>query len=158
MPRISWPRRWWPLLAAASGTIRLVNWTSSASDLNPERCCALVLAHDDGWESRSLHLNNGTPGTDDGKGWGIAAGLVPGSRVDTGDVIGWVGDSGNAERTSSHLHFELRDPEGTIVNPYEALLAAEVREEQEAEDASDPLLDSDRVLRPGSRGDDVRRV
>ena len=146
-----------PVLAAASGVIRLVNWSNSAGDLNPERCCSLVLDHDDGWESRYLHLNNDTPGTDDGQGWGIAAGLVPGSTVSAGDVIGWVGDSGNAEGTPPHLHFELRDPEDTIVNSYEALRAVDPQTEEEEQDG-DAFLDSDRVLWSGSRGGDVRRL
>ncbi len=144
-----------PVLAAATGTLRYVNWSSRANDLNPERCCSLVITHDDGWETRYLHLNNDTPGTDDGKAWGIAADLVPGARVEAGSVIGWVGDSGNAENTPSHLHFELHDPDGTIVNPYEALVAAKARA---AAQATDPLLDGSRTLRRGSRGDDVRRL
>ena len=141
-----------PVLAAANGTIRYVNWSSR--NTNPDRCCSIVLTHDDGWESRYLHLNNDTPGTDDGKGWGIAADLVPGSRVKAGEVIGWVGDSGNAENTPPHLHFQLHDDAGTIVNPYEALRAAEERRAA----ADDPLFDGERVLRKGSRGDDVRRL
>ena len=141
-----------PVVAAASGTIKYVNWSSRHT--NPARCCSMVLTHDDGWESWYLHLNNDTPGTDDGKGWGIAADLVPGSRVTAGQLIGWVGDSGNAENTPPHLHFQLVDPEGTIVNPYEALRAAEAR--KAAED--DPLFDGTRVLEKGSRGDDVRRL
>lgn len=47
-------------------------------------------------------LNNDTQhddGTysDDGEGWGIAEGLEKGTHVEAGQVIGWVGDSGNAE-------------------------------------------------------------
>ena len=60
-----------PVVAVAAGTIRLVNWSARA-DLNPERCCSIVLDHDDGWQSVYIHLDNDRPGTDDGKGWGIA--------------------------------------------------------------------------------------
>jgi peptidoglycan hydrolase-like protein with peptidoglycan-binding domain len=73
-----------------------------------------------------IHLNNDTPGTDDGLGWGIAEGIVPGARVSAGQLIGWVGDSGNAEDTDPHLHFELHDAYGVIVDPYPALLLAQL--------------------------------
>lgn len=113
-----------PVVAAASGIIKYVNWSRDADPAPPDdRCCTLVIDHDDGWESWYLHLNNDTPGTDDGDGWGIAPGIAPGVHVDAGQLIGWVGDSGNAEGTSSHLHFELKDEYGIIVNPLEALLA-----------------------------------
>ncbi len=143
-----------PVVAAASGTIRLVNWSSRPDDLNPERCCTIVLRHDDGWESWYIHLNNDTPGTDDGKGWGIAEGIVPGVHVDAGQLIGWVGDSGNAESTAPHVHFELRDPAGVVVNPYAALRAAGAN----APAPSDAVLAGVRVLRQGMRGADVERL
>lgn len=111
-----------PVLAAASGTVRYVNWSNSSDDLNPERCCTVAIRHDDGWESWYIHLNNDTPGTDDGAAWGIVEGIVPGVHVEAGQHIAWVGDSGNAENTGSHLHFELFDPAGVVVNPYNALL------------------------------------
>lgn len=133
-----------PVVAAASGTVRFVNFSSNPSDLNPERCCSLVIRHDDGWQTWYIHLDNDTPGTDDGQRWGIAEGLLPGSRVDAGQVIGWVGDSGNAEHTPPHLHFELRAPNGTIVNPYRSLLAAQGLSGVPIE-----------VFRPGHRGDQV---
>ena len=114
-----------PIVAAASGTIRYINWTRDAEAMwTNGRCCTMVITHDDGWETWYIHMNNDTPGTDDGLGWGIAPGLVPGMHVDADQLIGWVGDSGNAESTNPHLHFELYDPERVIVNPYEALLAA----------------------------------
>ena len=113
-----------PILAAASGTVGYVNWSNNPQDLNPERCCTITIRHDDGWESWYIHLNNDTPGTDDAAAWGIADGIVPGAHVEAGQHIGWVGDSGNAENTASHLHFELFDPAGVVVNPYDALLAA----------------------------------
>jgi peptidoglycan hydrolase-like protein with peptidoglycan-binding domain len=96
-----------------------VSWVGS-------RCCSVFIQHDDGWMSWYIHLNNDTPGTDDGLGWGIAEGIVPGARVSAGQLIGWVGDSGNAEDTDPHLHFELHDAYGVIVDPYPALLLAQL--------------------------------
>lgn len=114
-----------PVVAVADGTVGYVNWSRDPNGLNLERCCSMTIDHDDGWSSVYIHLNNDSPGTDDGAGWGIADGIVPGTPVTAGQLIGWVGDSGNAEGTAPHLHFELKDPEGIYVNPYEALLAAE---------------------------------
>lgn len=112
-----------PVYAVVNGTVESVNWSHSAEGIDPTRCCTLGIRHDDGWETWYIHLNNDTPGTDDGKGWGVAD-LVPGDRVTAGQLIGWVGDSGNAEYTSPHLHFELIDPHGVRVNPYKALRTA----------------------------------
>jgi len=142
-----------PVVAVADGVVRLVNWTSSQS-MNPDRCCSLVLRHDDGWESWYLHLNNDTPGTDDGQGWGIVEGITPGTRVTAGQHIAWVGDSGNAEYTGSHVHYELRDPSGTIVNPYRALVAAGGNDVGTGD--RDPLVGGARVLEVGVSGYDVR--
>ncbi len=102
-----------PVIAAADGT---VGWVSAT-------CCALQLEHTDGYESWYIHLNNDTPGTDDGQGWGIAPGVVSGANVTAGQIIGWAGDSGNAEAVGSHLHFELHSPTGPF-NPYQSLIAA----------------------------------
>jgi murein DD-endopeptidase MepM/ murein hydrolase activator NlpD len=38
-------------------------------------------------------------------GW--SPGLAPGQRVQRGDVLGWVGTTGNAPATAPHLHFQL---------------------------------------------------
>jgi len=143
-----------PVLAVADGTIRQVNWTSGTPD--PARCCTLVLRHDDGWETRYIHLNNDTAGTDDGAGWGIAKGIVPGAHVTAGTVIGWVGDSGNAESTGSHLHFELLDPSGVYVNSFHAL--AQAGGNWLGSGAGDPLFSGSRLLRVGDRGADVERL
>jgi len=113
-----------PVFAAASGTVSYVNWSWNPDAIDPARCCTLAIRHDDGWESWYIHLNNDTPGTDDGMGWGIAPGILPGVNVAAGELIGWVGDSGNAENTDPHLHFELHDPDDVYVNPYQALLDA----------------------------------
>ena len=109
-----------PVVAVADGTI---GWMHDELGGN---CCDLAINHDDGWASWYIHLKNDTPGTDDGLGWGIADGIVSGVHVSAGQLIGWVGDSGNAEAVSSHLHFELHRPDGSKFNPYESLLAATV--------------------------------
>ena len=150
-----------PIVAAASGRIEYVNWSSNPDDLRPEKCCSLALRHDDGWQTYYIHLNNDSPGTDDGQGWGIAPGIRPGVHVQAGELIGWMGDSGNAEGTSPHLHFELRDPAGVIVNPYAG--AARRRGQGQpghllgraAAPLSTPLLDGTRLLRKGISGADV---
>lgn len=88
---------------------------------------SITLRDSDGYSYRYLHLNNDTPGTDDGAGGeshAYAAGLHRGSTVTKGQIIGWVGDSGNAEATVSHLHFEIRAPDRTTINPYDTLFAA----------------------------------
>lgn len=144
-----------PVVAAAAGFVRLVNWTAR-DHMNPDRCCSLVIRHDDGWESWYIHLDNDTTGTDDGRGWGIKRAITPGVRVEAGQHIAWVGDSGNAEHTPPHLHFELHDPSGTVVNPYRALVAAGGNDVSGRE--RDPLVGGARVLRLGINGYDVRAL
>lgn len=87
------------------------------------------LDHGDGWESYYLHLNNDTPGTDDGNApWTltVAPGIEVGRQVEAGQLIAWVGDSGNAESTTPHTHFELRR-NGRALNPYTLLIEAYAR-------------------------------
>ena len=107
-----------PVVAVADGEVSWVH------DERGGNCCDVALVHEDGWRSRYIHLNNDTPGTDDGRAVGIAPGVRVGARLKAGEVIGWVGDSGNAEETVSHLHFELRRPDGSPVDPYPSLVAA----------------------------------
>jgi hypothetical protein len=102
-----------PVVAVGAGT---VSWIDS-------ECCHLAIDHGGGWSSWYIHLDNDTPGTDDGLGYGIADGIVEGATVEAGQLIGWVGDSGNAEASVPHLHFELRF-DGVAVNPYPYLTAA----------------------------------
>src|SRR5687768_6748246 len=110
-----------PLLAAADGRI---GW--ARTDGNN----MFSLRGDDGWSYSYIHVNNDTPGTDDGANpaeWIFAPGIGPGSRVVAGQFIGYMGDSGNAEGTSPHLHFEIHKPDGTPVNPYWSLQLSQGR-------------------------------
>jgi hypothetical protein len=86
--------------------------------------CAVILRGQDGWQTRYVHLNTDFPGTDT-NGYGcLAPGVELGAEVVAGQILGWVGDSGNAENTIPHIHFEIRNPAGVPVNAYESLKAA----------------------------------
>ena len=80
----------------------------------------------EGFMTVMMHLNNDTYGTDDGKGGTWTAffpTLVVGDEVTAGQVVGYIGDSGNAEGTSPHTHFEVKI-EGVQINPYQYLVDA----------------------------------
>lgn len=87
----------------------------------------VMLRDAEGWEYWYIHVNNDSPGTDDGanpKDWMFGPGIARGAKVKAGQLVGFVGDSGNAERTAPHLHFEIHKPDGTVINPYKSLRAA----------------------------------
>ena len=120
-----------PLYAAVTGVVSSVT--------NPEESwgCRIVIRDADGYQYLYYHVNNDTPGTDDGIGctpYSYAPGIERGAQVTAGQFIGWMGDSGNAEDVGPHLHFEIRLPvtndgfggygEGTSTDPYPSLIAA----------------------------------
>jgi hypothetical protein len=111
-----------PVVAAVDGTVTRVRHSLTGLSGN-----SLTIRDADGWSYVYIHLNNDTPGTDDGSNrydLAFADGIRSGQRVRAGEVVGYVGDSGNAESTAPHLHFELHAPDGTVVNAYPSLRAA----------------------------------
>jgi len=109
------------LVAVADGTVGYVPYPEASFGF------MVSLRDKEGYEYQYIHLNNDTPGTDDGRGGGMnayAVDIVRGNPVVAGQLIGYVGDSGNAETTPPHLHFEMYAPDGTLLNPYETLLTA----------------------------------
>ena len=107
-----------PVVAAHDG---VVTATYSKSQMSG---CALEIDADDGWSTVYIHLNTDVPGTDVEGAPCFAPGIDVGSRVSAGTLIGWVGDSGNAEDTVPNLHFEIRNPDGVSVDPWVSLIDA----------------------------------
>jgi hypothetical protein len=110
-----------PLLSAVDGTVVRLRVDSAISGNY------VVVRDAGGWEYLYIHVNNDSPGTDDGANpaaWRFAPAIGVGARVRAGQHLGWLGDSGNAETTAPHLHFEIHRPGGVAVNPYPSLLAA----------------------------------
>lgn len=110
-----------PLVAVADGTISYVNYPE------PDWGYSIGIRDSEGYQYWYLHMNNDNPKTDDGKGGGFfayAPDMVRGAKVVKGQLIGFMGDSGNAESTTAHLHFEIHMPDGTPFDPYQSLKTA----------------------------------
>ena len=109
-------------LAAEAGRVRFHTGSSRAG-------CMLYLDGRSGTTYLYIHLNNDLTEGNDNRGGcvnGVAfpRGLRNGARVRAGQPIGYVGDSGDANGGSPHLHFERHPGGGHATNPYPYLLAA----------------------------------
>lgn len=133
-----------PLYAAVDGRVRHLNIPEESWGY------AIVLQDSEGYRYHYLHVNNDSPGTDDGAGGVVnayAPGIFEGATVTRGQLIGWMGDSGNAEDAGAHLHFEIRLND-VAINPYASLVAARypgTHDRVEAAAAS-PDINTDRGL------------
>lgn len=104
-------RKMLKLLAVTNGTIVELRHQAGGN--------SLYLRGDDGYYYCYLHINNDRPGTDDGYnsfGQAFAPGMAIGRRVAKGELLAYLGDSGNAEGSGSHLHFEIRLPNARWYN------------------------------------------
>ena len=112
--------RWSPVVAVEAGTVEQPSWSSSD--------CALILHGRSGTDYWYLHLNDQAASTGQRGGCrpgvAYAPGFRSGARVRTGQLIGFVGNSGNAAGGAPHLHFELHPGRGSAISPYRWLRKA----------------------------------
>ncbi len=111
-----------PLIAAADGVIVAERRNATGNPGNK-----IVIEDAEGWRYSYFHVNNDNPGTDDNanpQSWIMAGDLRIGDEVTAGQVIGYLGDSGNAEQTPPHLHFEIKPPGRSQINPTASASAA----------------------------------
>lgn len=111
-----------PVVAAEAGTVK--RWTRSAS-----AGCMLYLYGRSGTTYLYIHLNNDLGAGNDNRGrctdgTAYAPGLRDGQKVAAGALLGYVGDSGDANGIHPHLHFELHPGGGRAVSPYRWLKRA----------------------------------
>lgn len=111
-------------LAVAAEAGKVSFWTTSS-----RAGCMLYLYGRSGTTYLYVHLNNDlTKGNDNrGKcvaGTAFAEGLKSGDKVAAGEPIGYVGDSGDADGITSHLHFEVHPKGKHAVSPYRYLRKA----------------------------------
>ncbi len=111
------------VVSATDGTITYVAYPE------PSWGYMVTVTDAQGYKYEYIHLNNDRPGTDDGMGGptnAYAPDMKTGNKIVKGQHIGYVGDSGNAESTPPHLHFEITGPSGNAVNPYPYLQNADI--------------------------------
>lgn len=86
-----------PVRAPVDGKVRITNGAIGG--------LAVYVIEPDGTYYYMSHLN------------GIADGLVEGKAVKVGDIVGFVGDSGNAKGGAPHIHLEIHPQGGGPIDP-----------------------------------------
>jgi hypothetical protein len=106
--------RWAPAVAVEGGTVQFDSggWG-----------CMLNLLGDSGTKYAYIHLNNDLTTKNDNRGKCVpgvafAKGLKSGQRVEMGQHIAYVGDSGDADGIQPHLHFERHPGGGAATDPF----------------------------------------
>ena len=100
-----------PVVAAAPGTVEKLFYSNGGGGIT-----LYVRSPDRQWSYYYAHLQRYAPG------------VVEGMRVEAGDLLGFVGDTGNSGSGNFHLHFALSRMQpgdgwwqGRPVNPYPLL-------------------------------------
>jgi peptidase M23-like protein len=111
-------------VAAEAGTVEFSQSPNRAGG------CMLYLHGRSGTTYLYIHLNNDLTANNDNRGQCVpgtafAKGLRTGAKVAAGQPVGYVGNSGDAEGGTPHLHFELHPGGGEDVNPYPYLRRAQ---------------------------------
>jgi hypothetical protein len=111
-----------PAVAVEAGKVKF--WTTSAA-----AGCMLYLYGDSGTTYMYIHLNNDLTMKNDNRGKCVpgtayAPDLKTGAHVAAGQLVGFVGDSGDADGIASHLHFEVHPNDGAAVSPFRYLQKA----------------------------------
>jgi murein DD-endopeptidase MepM/ murein hydrolase activator NlpD len=107
----------------------------------------LWLIGHDGTQYYYAHLSAFVEGVDDG------------TVVEAGQVIGFVGDTGNARGTPAHLHFEIHPGGGRAVNPFptlDAVRRSDITALLEAQKLGYQTLDA--VTKPSATPADAKTV
>lgn len=110
-------------VAVEAGTVTLHTTSARAG-------CMLYLHGESGTTYVYIHLNNDLGKGNDNEGGCVpgvayAPGIGDGTHVEAGEPVGFVGDSGDANGISPHLHFELHPGNRGAVNPFKALKRAQ---------------------------------
>ena len=111
-----------PVVAVEPGTVEF--WVTSS-----RAGCMLYLHGTSGTTYLYIHLNNDKTLRNDNTGGckpgvSFAPGLKTGAKVEAGQIVGFVGDSGDADGIASHLHFEVHPKGRGAVSPYPHLQRA----------------------------------
>jgi murein DD-endopeptidase MepM/ murein hydrolase activator NlpD/cytoskeletal protein RodZ len=111
-----------PVYAGGDGTVRRAQWLSGYGRY-------VELDHVNGYQTAYAHMSR------------IADGLKPGMRVKQGQVVGYVGSTGNS--TGNHLHYEIR-VNGRTVDPLSVKLP---RDKELPAQSADALLQTVQQVR-----------
>jgi hypothetical protein len=113
-----------PIYAAVGGTVTTI---TGLTEKLPGYGYMIRVTGDDDRTYVYLHMGRNNGSARDA----YVPGIAKGSRVERGQKIAYVGCSGNASCSATHLHFEIHDGtvtdpyKGNRINPHPSLVAAE---------------------------------